>query len=144
MRCLKTKSNRGFTLVEVMVALAIIGLVAVLLLAKRVDVVKDAGKTRDERLAWVLAAWKMGEIERDPAVFQGGGISGSGDFNDLAPEYAEYYWETEPVREKVATNDPEIPDELPKEIWRVKLRVRRGNEPPILEIESMFPVVPEP
>jgi hypothetical protein len=123
-----------------MVALAIVGLVAVVLLVKRVDVVQDAAKTRDHRLAWTLAAWKMGEIERDKALFEGSAWSDSGDCSELSPEYAAYLWEYQMDREKVATNDPDNPDEQPKEIWLLKLKILRPDQPPLVEMHAMFPV----
>ncbi|MBI2932516.1 MAG: prepilin-type N-terminal cleavage/methylation domain-containing protein [Planctomycetes bacterium] len=131
---------RGFTLVEVVVALAILGLVAVVLLNQRVEVVRDAAKTRDQRLAWSLAAWKMGEIERETEIFMGEDSADSGTFEDYAPEYQGFVWEYEATREEVPTNDPENPDEKPKEIFIVKLKVRREGGEALIELQGMFPV----
>ncbi len=139
----RTRASRpsGFTLVEVVVALAIIALVAVVLLDKRVEVVRDAAKTRDQRMAWTLAAWKMGEIERDERLFGTSGEVNAGTFEDLSPEYMDFGWDYDARREEVPTNDPADAEEKPKEIFRVVLKVRRGDEATLVEIHGMFPVV---
>lgn len=136
----RARGDGGFTLVEVIFALAILGLVAVVLLDRRIEVVRDAGHTRDQRLSWTLAAWKMGEIERDTKLFEGNGESDSGGFEELSADYAGFAWEYEAKREEVKTNDPENPEEKPKEVMRVRLKVRRGDEESLVELDAMFAI----
>jgi prepilin-type N-terminal cleavage/methylation domain-containing protein len=137
----KTRANRGFTLAEVIIALAILGVVAIIILDQRIQVVRDADDTRDRRVGWTLAAWKMGEIERDMKLFEGNGEGDSGGFEDLATDYTDYAWSYEAAREDVPTNDPDNPDEKPKQIFRVKLKVvKRATDASLVEIEGLFPV----
>jgi len=137
----KTRANSGFTLAEVIIALAILGVVAIIILDQRIQVVRDADDTRDRRVGWTLAAWKMGEVERDTKLFEGNGQSDTGGFEDLSADYADYAWSYEAAREDVPTNDPDDPDEKPKQIFRVKLKVlKRATEASLVEIDGLFPV----
>lgn len=132
----------GFTLVEVMLALAILGTCAVVILDQRVDVVREAAAARDTRSAWMLASRKMAELEIDKTLWKGTGGSSNGDFSDLAPEYAAFTWEYAAAREPVETQDPALrkPGDKPKEIFRVVLAVRApGAETPVV-IEALLPV----
>lgn len=140
----RTSGTSGFTLIEVLVAFAIIAIAAAVLLHQRVEVVRDAAKVRDARLGWTLAAWKMGEIERDPKVFaQDRDDRKDGTFEDYAEEYAEYRWEYELKKEEVSTNDGENPNEKPREIFRLTLTVLPAEGEPLIEIQGMFPI-PKP
>jgi len=141
---LKTRAPRdgGFTLVEVVIALAIIALTAVVLLDRRVEVVRDAGRSRDVRIAWFLASQKLGELELDTSLWQGQGGSSSGDFGEVGEPYARFTWEYMIVRVPVETVDPlSTPTpQKPKEIFRIGLKVdAEGLGEPIL-LEAMFPV----
>lgn len=138
---MRTKGrSAGFTLVEVMVALLIVALTAVLLLDRRVQVVRDAGRARDLRTAWLLAAQKMAELELDPAVWTGTGGSAGGDFSELGADGARFQWESLVVRQPIETNDPLDPRQKPKEVFRLTLRVAaEGLEEPLL-LEAQFPV----
>lgn len=146
MRCSKTLETRrvgasqGFTLVEVMVALAIIGVVAIVLIGQRVEVVREADRTRAKRVGWTLAAWKMGEIERDESLFEGTGKADRGGFEELSADYSDYGWEYEANLEQVPTNDPSDPADQAKEIFRLKLRVsRHSTGETVMELEAMYP-----
>jgi type II secretion system protein I len=138
----KTRRDGGFTLVEVLIALAIIALTAAVLLDQRVEVVRDAGRARDARAAWVLASQKMAELELDKAIWVGQGGSASGDFGDRGSDYAEFTWESLVTRRPVPTNDPLKPEQKPKEIFHLALRVSApGLEEPAV-LEALFPVDP--
>jgi len=137
------RRTAGFTLIEVMIALAIIALTSVILLDQRVEIVRDAERARDTRSAWVLAARKLAELEMDPAVWQGTGSQSTGDFSEVDPAYARFFWEYAVVRVPVPMNDPLRPQaqpQKPKEILRLGLRVTTpSQEDPIL-LEALFPV----
>lgn len=139
------KDDGGFTLVEILLALAILGLVTVVLLDKRVQAVRDAQKIKDGRLAWTLAAWKLSELEMDRELLMSAfGKTDAGTFEELSPDYAGYVWDLEMEREKLETNDPEDPAEAPREVWRVKLAVRLEAESvPLVVLEAMLPVEAE-
>ncbi len=140
--CLKTRRESGFTLVEVVVALAIIALTAVVLLDQRVEVVRDAGRARDARTAWVLASQRIAELEIDKTLWVGEGGSASGDFGDKGSDYAPYTWDYLISRRPVPTNDPLQPQQKPKEIYHLALRVTApGLEEPVV-LEALFPVDP--
>jgi type II secretion system protein I len=136
------RRDAGFTLVEIMIALAIIGLVAIVLLDRRVECVRAAQKIRDQRLAWTLAAWKMSAIELDDELFRGDrDSSDAGKFQDYAEDYAGYAWEYDAKREEIKTNDEKDPEDKPRTVYRVTLRVRRGEEPePLIALEGVFAV----
>jgi len=118
----RSRREAGFTLIEVIVALAIVVLAVVPLIIENGKVMRDTAETRNKRVAWVLLAYKMAELEVDSVDVVDGG-SDSGDFRDYDEEYAEFAWTWEAVLEEVPTNDPDIPDELPSEILRVTVVV---------------------
>jgi len=135
------KRAAGFTLVEVLVALAIIATVIVVLLGRRVEILEQTGRARDQRLAWALAAQKMADVELDPYLFQGEGGGKSGDFRELGDEYAGFVWEWDAAKEEVASNDPTKRDEKAKQIFRVKLVVKKeGEKSDLVSLEAMFPI----
>src|SRR5262245_45382616 len=110
----KTKARRsarrgGFTLVEVMIAMAIIGVTAVVLLQQRIEIVRDAARARDLRTSWILTSQKLAELELDPTLWTGAGLQSNGDFSDVAPEYGDFYWEYQIVREEIDLTDPNDP-----------------------------------
>lgn len=136
------RGEGGFTLIEVMLALAILGTAAVVILDQRVGIVREASAARDARTTWMLASRKIAELEQDKELWRGTGGSSNGNFSELHADYAEFTWEYLAAREPVETQDPALvkPGEKPKEIFRVALAVRApGTELPVV-IEAMFPV----
>ena len=133
-----TRSPRrrsGFTLVEVLVAILIVAVVSMVLLQRRIEVVRDAGRIRDERVAWTLAALKMGQLSRDPAAITG---SDSGDFAEDSPDQAEFTWSYESEREAVPLD--EAPGQPPREVLRVRLKIFDPDEVQLQSLEAMFSV----
>ena len=126
-------SNGGFTLIEVLVAIVIIAVVAMVLLYRRVELVRDAGKLRDERVAWMLAAWKLGELSSDPAAIQS---SATGDFADSQPDQAGFLWAYTAEREEVPIDDAS--DQKNPEILRVRLKILGPDEEELQSLEAMF------
>jgi len=148
MDCLKTRETSGFTLVEVMIAMAIIALTAVVLLDQRMAIVRDAGRARDMRTVWILASQKMAELELDKTLWTGLGSQSNGDFGDVNPDYTPIQWEYQIVRESVEIPDPTASaaenanDKKKRELYRLTLTVRSpGNDDPIL-LEGEFTVTP--
>jgi len=136
------RSQGGFTLVEVMIALAIIGITAVVLLDQRLQVVRDAGRARDLRTAWILAAQKMAELELDVTLWTGASTQSNGDFSEVNPDYATFYWDYQIVREPIDLSDPNDPksEKKPRELMRLTLVVRaQGLEEPVV-LEGQFPI----
>ena len=132
----------GFTLIEVMLALAIMAMAVVVVLDQRVDVVREAAAARDARTMWMLASRKMAELEIDPQLWKGTGGTASGDFGEIDADYAAFTWEYVAAREVVETKDPATmkPGEKPKEIFRLVLAVGApGLERPMV-VEAMLPV----
>ncbi|MBI3854444.1 MAG: hypothetical protein HY293_02005 [Planctomycetes bacterium] len=128
---------------EVMIAMAIIGITAVVLLQQRLEIVRDAARARDLRTAWILTSQKMAELELDPALWTGTGLQSNGDFSDVDPAYSEFYWDYQIVREPIDLSDPKDPkkdDKKPRELLRLTLAVRApGGEEPIV-LEAQFPI----
>ena len=85
---IKNVSNRGFTLLEVMIAVALIAIALTTLLGSQSQSVSFANSAKFETMAALLAQGKMSEI----ALQQETPASGSGDFGD---EYPGYAWEVE-------------------------------------------------
>lgn len=145
LRSQRPKGEGGFTLVEVLIAMAIIGLTAVVLLDQRIGIVQDAGRARDKRTSWVLASQKLAELELDPAIWTGLGGQNNGDFAEVDPELAAFQWEYQIVRMLIDTSgptDPKKDDPKKREVFRLTLGVRApGSEEPIV-LEAEFPVDP--
>jgi len=147
MSCLKTKGPRragqaGFTLVEVMIAMAIIGVTAVVLLQQRIEIVRDAARARDLRTAWILTSQKLAELELDPTMWTGAGMQSNGDFSDVQPEYGEFYWEYQIVKEQIELSDPRDPkaEKKPRDLMRLTLLVRAPNANDPIVVEAQFPI----
>ncbi|MBI4565036.1 MAG: prepilin-type N-terminal cleavage/methylation domain-containing protein [Planctomycetes bacterium] len=129
----------GFTLIEVMVAVAIIAVVSLVLLARRVEIVRDAAATRDLRTTWLLAGWKMGEVLLDPSLGQG--MSQSGTFDDLAPEYAGFQWTAEANLEEIGFDESPQYTEKPKALLHVKVEILNAEGASLQVVEAMVPPV---
>ena len=145
MNCLKTKGHRssgGFTLVEVMIAMAIIGVTATVLLQQRIEIVRDAARARDLRTAWILTSQKMAELELDPTLWTGAGMQSNGDFAEVDPDYGAFYWEYQIVREPIDLSDPRDPkaEKKLRELMRLTLLVRAPNAEDPIVVEAQFPI----
>jgi prepilin-type N-terminal cleavage/methylation domain-containing protein len=150
---LKTRASKrragGFTLVEVMIALAIVAVTAVVLLDQRLAIVQDAGRARDKRICWVLASQKLAELELDKSLWTGIGGGNNGDFSEVDPDYGVFTWEYQIVREPIDTSDPTAAqnqgdDPKKRELFRLTLTVRAPSlEEPIV-LEGEFPTTPPP
>ena len=78
------KENRGFTLLEVMVAIALIAIALTAVLGSQSQSVSLAGEARFNTTATLLAQSKMAEIElQDPGDL----TADSGDFDEDFPGY---------------------------------------------------------
>ena len=84
---LKILHNRGFTLLEVMIAVALIAISLTTLLGSQAQSVSYANSAKFETMAALLAQSKMSEIT---IQYAGSLSSDSGDFGDDYPGYA---WE---------------------------------------------------
>jgi len=125
-----------------MIAMAIIGVTAVVLLEQRLEVVRDAARARDMRTAWVLISQKMAELELDKNLWQGQGNQSNGDFAEVDPDYAHFQWDYQIVRMPIDISDPNDPssDKKPRELLRLTLALRAaGLEEPIV-LEAEFPI----
>jgi len=132
----RPRQRSGFTLIEVLVAILIVAVVSMVLLYRRIDVVRDAARVRDQRVAWTLAAFKMGDLSRDPAAIAD---SDSGDFSEDAPDQAGFRWSYEAEVEPVPLD--EGPGETPRSVRRVRLKIIDPDDVEIQTLEAMFPFV---
>jgi general secretion pathway protein I len=81
----KDQNIRGFTLLEVMIAMAILAITLVVVFQSQSQSISMAGRARFETTASLLAQSKMAEIEAtDPENV----VSDSGDFDDEFPDYS--------------------------------------------------------
>ena len=81
----KNRTNKGFTLLEVMIAVALIAIALTTLLVSQSQSVSFANSAKFETMAALLAQSKMSEIAMHGADTQSGD---SGDFGDDYPGYA--------------------------------------------------------
>lgn len=142
-------ASAGFTLIEVMVALAIVAVTIVLLLDRANDVKRRTGEALNQRRIWPLLSRKMGELEMDPATFQQPSTSGSGDFSEYGAEYRNYSYSYEMAREEVEVLKPDEgtgQPAKPKEICKLTLRViwTAGREEGEVSLTGHFPVPEAP
>jgi general secretion pathway protein I len=143
------KREGGFTLIEVMIAMAIIGITAVVLLEQRLEVVRDAARARDMRSAWVLASQKLAELELDKTLWTGTQTQSNGDFGNVDPSFGTYYWDYQIVRLPIDISDPNDPeaDKKPRELLKLTLVVRVPGLEEAIVLEAEFPIAenkPEP
>lgn len=140
-----TISRRGFTLVEVLVALLITATAIMALLGSRQQAMADTARARMLRTSWELAQWKIGEIGLDRINWGEGGSGGQGVFNDL-PFAKGYSYEYSATVQDVPTNDPANANELPKKVYRLRVTVRSPDAdlpPVILFTDLPFGEVPK-
>ena len=88
----RTNSTRGFTLLEVVIALGILAMSLTVLLESQASSVNSAGRSRDLTIASLLARSKMVDLEamliEDGFVV--GDLEEEGDFGDEGYEYVKY------------------------------------------------------
>lgn len=128
------RSETGFTLIEVMMAIAIIGLVATLVLVQRIEIVAETTVTRDMRTAWALAAQKMAQIEMEIKQEKYERHTSSGNF-DNEPEFR---FEYTVDKEEIVVSDPNASQEKRAEILKIKLTVTTPGKEPIV-LEAYYP-----
>ena len=89
----KISNQKGFSLLEVMVALALIGIALATLLASQTQGLSLANEAKFNTTAAFLAQGKMAELETMDINYL---TSDSGDFSESYDDsYPEYYWEVE-------------------------------------------------
>ncbi len=108
------RSAAGFTLVEVMVSLAILAVAIITLVLIRNQSVVQSQEARELAIGARLAQQKMGELEVLPVEDR----ADSGTFED----YPEYRWSKEIELEVLETSQAGS-TEKPLEIWKVTLTV---------------------
>jgi general secretion pathway protein I len=107
----------GFTLLEVMVAMAIIAIALTAVLGSQSQSVSLAGEARFNTTAALLAQMKMAEIETEkPDEFN----SGSGDFGEDFPGYS---WEL-----TISDTDLETSQNVSARFKRIDLKVFWGED----------------
>jgi general secretion pathway protein I len=102
---------RGFTLLEVMFALSLIGISLTVLLASQSQGLSLANEAKFNTTASFLAQKRMAEIELENI---GDLISGTGDFGE---DYPDYSWELD-------IDDVEIPELTDSELPFIKLDLK--------------------
>jgi len=98
---IRPSSERGFTLLEVVIALAIMAMSLTVLLESQAASVSNAGRSRDLTIATLLARSKMVDVEVD-AIEDGftlGDVEDEGDFGDEG--FEEYKWKTRLLEVKI-------------------------------------------
>ena len=130
---MRRRTNSGFTLIEVLVAILIVATVMIVLIHRRLDVVQDAAKIRDQRVAWTLAALKLGDMARDPAAILD---SDSGDFAEEAPDLENFSWSYQASWDPVPLEG--AAQEKARYVRRVRLVVVDSEEGELQSIEAMF------
>lgn len=81
----RLEDNRGFTLIEVMIALAILGASAMILLDAHYNALRLHADTRDEVLSQQFLEEAMGQAEIQVMT---GALSGNGTFGNEYPDYS--------------------------------------------------------
>ncbi len=89
----KGKNHQGFTLIEIMVSMVILGLVMVTLFKLQSSTVGLAGAGKFHSVAPWLARQQLAVLSQD----MGGQDSGSGSFDDSFEGY-EWAWQVEPAQ----------------------------------------------
>ncbi len=128
---------KGFTLVEVMLAIAIIGITVVVLLGRRTDIIEEARLSRDLRQIWVEAIRSASESEvelkkqKDQSLpFEFNLERGIARVEEVEVETSEK-WEQD--------KEPRI-----KKIWRITVPVLDQSGLPILERSVVYYYFPRP
>lgn len=126
----KASSHNGFTLLEVMIAVAIIAMTFVSMLASQSQSLSIAAISRFETTAAMLAQEKLTELQLEEFDELG---SDSGSFED---EFADYSWQTE-VRE-LNEDDTDI-ENIEGMLKLVSLQVSRdGDDAQVFTLQSVI------
>ncbi|MDQ7780653.1 MAG: prepilin-type N-terminal cleavage/methylation domain-containing protein [Planctomycetota bacterium] len=107
----------GFTLLEVLLTIAVLGMALVTIIGIHNNSIAEATFAQNSRIAWALSTEKMGEFEateEDPVEGSDGG-----DFE----EYPGFSWTSEVVLQEMQTNESEEQELEPVEIFRVTVTV---------------------
>ncbi len=110
-------SEGGFTLLEVMLAIAVLGMALVTIVAIHNNSIAEATLAQNSRITWSLLTLKMSEFEatsEDP--IEG---SDSGTFDD----YPGFKWESEVLLQKVETSESQEQEIDPIEIFRITVSI---------------------
>jgi prepilin-type N-terminal cleavage/methylation domain-containing protein len=130
---MRRRKTSGFTLIEVLVAILIVATVMIVLIYRRLEVVQDAAKIRDRRVAWTLASLKLGDMARDPSTILD---AESGSFGDDSAEFENFQWSYQATWEPVVLEG--AGEEKPRSVRRVKLVILGAEEEELQSIEAMF------
>ncbi len=109
------RSKKGFSLLEVMVALAILSLSVTTLLVIRNNSIEQAGKARELRRTKILLEQKIGE------VISGIETRGSGAFQEEG--YQNYVWTMEKKPTQVRALSPDLTGKIDYEVGMTKVTV---------------------
>jgi general secretion pathway protein I len=112
---IKTRAQ-GFTLLEVLVAVAILAIAMVGILKANVQSLDTLTRSRETSMASLLAASKLAEVEA-AGVANWSELSG-----DFVEDYSDYTWEVE-------TSSTEV-----EGLFRVAVTVQRGRAAPGSEV----------
>ena len=107
---------QGFTLLEVLVAVAILAIAMVAILKANVQSLDTLTRSRETSTASLLAASKLAEVEA------AGVANWSESRGDFAEDYSDYTWEVE-------TSSTEV-----EGLFRVAVSVQRGGAAPGREV----------
>lgn len=110
----RRNGERGFTLLEVMVAVGILATTLVVLLTLRNRDVELQTYTRERTVATLLARDLVFDAEYDKELFVGY-LEG-----DFEPDYPGYSWQRTVI--------PFMPEMIGERVWEVRVSVRWGED----------------
>ena len=114
--CANNPSDKGFTLLEVLVSLAIISIVLVSVISLQGQTIGMYETVRFYSLAPFLAQSKISEAAMDPGDFSGS----SGDFGKAHPGYS---WQAQVSEKEIQTGDA-----TPIRLAEIRVRVKMSAE----------------
>ncbi len=124
----KQTDNRGFTLLEVMVAVAILAISLTALFGSQSASVALATETRFNTQAPLLARMKLAELQVAGELF-----SGEGDFGDTFPNFT---WELS--TEEAFFDESELLKNLDGKLQHLTLTVRWGEDEYSYQLDSYW------